>query len=360
MTRTLDAETLDLHRRLVATPSLSHEEGPIADLVEELLRERGARVDRIGDNVLARAGSGPRLLLNSHLDTVPPTERWSRDPFAAEREGERIFGLGSNDAKASVAAMISAFVEVLDQRGPCELVLMLVPEEETGGEGTERAWPALQEEGFRPQGAVVGEPTGLDLAVAQKGMLVVELARAGDVCHSAHATALGARNAVHLLARDLVALEDLDLGEADAVLGPTTLQPTVLRAGERGNVLPAEARVRLDLRTVPGLPHEELVARIRARVGGEVRVRSDRLRPRSCPPGARVLEAARRARPGAREYGSCTMSDLVWFEGVPAIKCGPGRSERSHTPDEFVLASEILAGARFYGDLVRSFAELAG
>jgi len=358
MSRTHDA-LLAFHRDLIRIPSPSHEEGPIVDFVSGWLRDKGAEVERIGDNVVARAGRGPHLLLCSHLDTVPPTAAWTREPFAPELEGDRIYGLGSNDALASVAAMTFAFLDVLENDGPVSMTLLLVPEEETGGEGAERAWPILREQAPPPLGVVVGEPTGLDVAAAQKGLLILELTTEGDGCHAANARALGARNAVRLLADDIRSLADVDLGPEHETLGGTTLEPTVTRAGERRNVVPDQASTWLDIRTVPGVSHSDLAAAVRAKVGGDVRVHSDRLHPVECPPSAPLLAAARAARPEAKVYGSRTMSDMVWFREVPAIKCGPGRTERSHTPDEFVLASEVAAGHDFYCRLAATFAEHA-
>jgi acetylornithine deacetylase len=357
MTATLDAAAvLALHRDLVEIPSVSGEEARIAAFVEAYLRDRGAAVRRLGNNLVATAGRGPRLLLNSHLDTVPPAAGWSREPWRAASEDGRVYGLGSNDAKASVAAMMTALCEVAAGGGPCEVTLLLAAEEETGGEGTERVWPLLRREGLRPEGVVVGEPTGLDIARAQKGLLILELLAEGDACHSAHARALGARNAIRTLAGDIAALEAVDLGPEHPLLGATTLEPTLLRAGERRNMVPGEASLYLDLRTVPGVAPEELTARVRRAVKSRVRVHSDRLRPTECPSDAAILAAARAARPEARVTGSRTMSDMVFFEGAPAIKCGPGESDRSHRPDEYVLEREVALGARFYVRLIQAFA----
>lgn len=353
----LDA-LLKFHADLVGIRSVSHEEGPIADFVEGWLRDHGARVERVGDNVIARAGSGPGLVLCSHLDTVPATEQWTRDPWEVARDGDRIYGLGSNDAKASVAAMTFAFLDVLRRGGPCEVALLLVPEEETGGKGAEISWPHLQQSGFETKGVVVGEPTDLQIATSQKGMLILELTAEGDACHSANASAMGARNAVRALARDIVALDGVDLGPEHPRLGRTTLEPTVTRAGDRRNMVPGHATTCLDLRTVPGVEHADLIDRVRACVEGAVRVHSERLLPCECPEDASIIAAATGARPGSETYGSRTMSDMVWFASVPTIKCGPGRTERSHTADEFVLASEVADGHAFYKDLITRFAEL--
>jgi len=350
-----DTDIFALHQLLVETPSLSHEEEALADRVASYLSKHGAQVERMGVNVFARAGAGPRLLLTSHLDTVPPAPGWTRPPHTLTREGSRLFGLGSNDAKASVAAMMAAFLDVLAHGGPVECGLLLVAEEETGGKGTELAWPALQERGWIPEGIVVGEPTSLDIAVAQKGMLILELSAEGDACHSANAAALGARNALRSLARDLVALENVDLGSEDPLLGRTTLEPTMASAGQRRNMVPAHAQAWLDLRTTPTLSPAELTRRVRDLVRGGVRVHSERLLPCACDQSAAIVRAAQSARPHARQYGSRTMSDMVYFRGSNVIKCGPGDSARSHTADEFVEAAELLEGVRFYRALVQSF-----
>jgi acetylornithine deacetylase len=353
------SEVLDLHRALVRTRSVSGEEEVAAALVASWLDARGVRCEHLGRTVLARVGppEGPALRLDSHLDTVPPASGWSRDPWGAERAEGKVFGLGANDAKASVAAMAAAVASSRDAAIP--VWLALVEGEETRGEGTSKTLAELGRRGVELAGAVFGEPTGLDIAVAQKGLLILELTARGDSCHAAHAARLGATNALRVLARDLVALEQIDLGPADPDLGLTTLEPTQASAGIAHNVLPATARAVLDLRTVPALPHDAVVARVRAAVASEVTVRSDRLRPRSTDVSARVVRAARGARPEARLFGSATLSDLALLDSVPAIKCGPGVSERSHTADEFVLEDEVLAGERFYRDLIHTMGALA-
>ncbi len=353
-----DSAVLELHRALVEIPSVSHHERAIIDHVQAVLESSGVSVERIGENLVARAGEGPTLLFNSHLDTVPPGEGWTCDPWCMIEVKGRLHGLGANDAKASAAAMLAAFLDFHGTRASERagaVTLMLVCEEETGGAGTELVWPHLRSRGEIPAAVVVGEPTGLDVAIAQKGMLVLELVAHGDPCHSAHARALGARNPIETIARDILRLEDLDLGPGHGELGPTTCTPTVLGAGEARNRVPGEARVVLDLRTVPGESHAETVARVRAVVESEVRVLSDRLEPSACETEAPVVLAARIARPETRCFGSRTMSDLVFFRGVDAIKIGPGETERSHTVDEYVRADELIEGAHFYRRLIDAF-----
>jgi len=354
-----DHEILALHAAITATPSVSGDEGALAALLGERLARHGILPLRLGSSLLATLGSGPLLLLDTHLDTVPPGPGWTRDPWEVRREGERIHGLGANDAKASVAAMVAAFLAFREAELPFTLALALVEAEETRGTGTEAVLAELARRGLSPAAAVVGEPTGLDVAVAQKGLLVLELVARGDACHAAHARELGATNAARRLARDLVALEAIDLGPDHPRLGAVTLEPTALRAGTARNVVPAEASAVLDVRTTPAVAPRSVVERVARAVASEVRVLSDRLVPRETSEDSTLVAAALTARPAARLYGSATLSDLVFMEGIPAIKCGPGSSERSHTADEFVLAGEILDGARFYARLVGAWAEAA-
>jgi acetylornithine deacetylase len=356
-------ELLALHRAIVEIPSVSGAEAALAGWLESYLSNHGVRPERLGDTLLAFAGAPlaeghPLLLLDTHIDTVPPAQGWTRDPYAAESIDGRVLGLGSNDAKASVAAMTAAFLALSNEPLPFALGLALVEGEETRGTGTQRVLSALAERKVPLLGAVFGEPTELDVATSQKGLLILELVAHGDGCHAANAAALGARNAALALSRDLLAVAGAELAPSHPRLGPTTLQPTVVRAGEARNVVPAEATAVLDVRTTPAASHEEVLARVRASVASEVRVLSSRLEPRETSEDALVVRAAQRARPNAKLYGSPTLSDLVHVTNAPAIKCGPGASERSHTPDEWVGEEEIVAGADFYVALVRECARL--
>ena len=353
-----EREILALHRAITAIRSVSGEEAEIAEFLGDLLRRNRIAFSRIGNSLLATLGSGPLLLFDTHLDTVPPAAGWTREPWDARSIDGCVYGLGANDAKASVAAMTAAFLAFREADLPFTLALALVEGEETRGIGTEAVLAELARRGTPPTAAVIGEPTGLDLAVAQKGLMVLELVARGDACHAANAAALGAKNAARGLAHDLVALERVDFGAPHPRLGAITVEPTQLRAGTARNVVPGEAAAVLDVRTTPALDRREIVARIGRAVAGEVRVLSDRLLPRETAESAPLVEAARRARPEARLCGSPTLSDMVFMEGIPAVKCGPGKSERSHTPDEYVLESEIVDGARFYTRLVRAYAEL--
>lgn len=338
---------MELHRSLVAIPSVSGDEDAIATFAEDWLARAGGRVRRFKNNVLATLGT-PRLLFNTHLDTVPPTAAWSRDPFCPTVVEGRVYGLGSNDAKASAAAMMQAYADCAAS-GMVGLALMLAAQEETGGEGTEAAWPYARDElNWRPGAIVVGEPTGLRPADRQRGLLALWLVAKGIAGHAANSAPDGSENPVVRLAQALARLPHSSLRSEGH-----TLQPTVLVGSTARNQVPAEARAFVDVRTAPGGSHERVVERLRAECGLDVEVASQRLEPYACPQGAPILEAIRRVRPGAEPFESATMSDLAFFRGEPAVKWGPGLSERSHTTDEFVLESEILEGRDAYVALAR-------
>ena len=354
-----DAEVLELHRRIVSIPSISGNEAEVVAFLDGWLTERGVAVERVGDSLLSLVGDGPLCLLDTHVDTVPPASGWSRDPHDVAVDDGKVIGLGANDAKASVAAMCSAFVAVAKAELPIAIGLALVAGEETDGHGTEEVLAELERRGRKPVAAVVGEPTGLDVAVAQKGLLILELQTTGTSCHAAHGERLGARNAIRAIARDLVSIERVDLGDEHPLLGGTTLEPTMIHGGTARNVIPTDSSVILDLRTTPKASHEELVDRISKAVRGKVNAVSTRLVPRETEDDDPVVRAAVAARPDAKLFGSATMSDMVFMDRIAAIKVGPGQTDRSHTADEFVLETEILEGARFYEALLRAYAERA-
>ncbi len=355
-----EASLLALHREMVAIPSTSTQEQALCDYLEDWLRGQGVEVRRWHDNLYATCGEGPLLCFNSHFDTVPPSPGWTRPPYQVEVINGRVYGLGSNDAKAAAAAMIAAFLR-LRARGKStrvRLLLTLVSQEETGGMGTEVLIPELYRQGLMPQAVIVGEPTGLEVAIAQKGLLILELRCAGQACHAAHRRALGAPNALRLLAQDLAALDTVDLGPPHPWLGPVTVEPTMASGGTAYNIIPAEAQCVIDVRTNPSPNQSDTVSRLRAAVQGELRILNDRLVPYEIDPGHLLVRAAKRARLGTKLFGSRGLSDLVLFEGIPAIKVGPGETIRSHTPDEFVLESEILAGANFYEEVALAYGRL--
>lgn len=346
---------VELLQDLVATPSISGDEGAVADLLQTWFEARGQTVVRDDRNLVVRvrgASPGPVLLLNSHLDVVPPGEGWSRDPFEPLVQDGRMIGRGANDAKGCVAAMACA-VMALVARPPTrgEVVFAATCEEERGREGLERILPSLG----RLDGALVGEPTELRPAVAQNGLLILELTAHGRAGHAARPHL--ADNAISRAARDVLALEALVWEPVNPHVGPMTLAVTQIEAGSAHNVIPGECRMVVDIRTIPEIPPADVVARVRSVVESEVRVRSDRLAPVATPAGSAILDAVRAALPGAEPFGSPTLSDWAHLVGVPAVKLGPGISEISHTADEWVELAQVERAVGVYERIARHFLE---
>ncbi len=352
-------EVTDLLRALVTTPSPSGEEAAVAALFAGWLAARGGRPETDGRNVWALLApadgdpGAPTLLLLSHLDTVPVGEGWTRPPLAAHTEpgpdGARIYGRGSNDAKGCLAAMAAAALALRDEGLPGRVLLVAAAEEETGRPG---GFADLLPRLPRFDAAVVGEPTGLVPVSAQKGMLALDAVARGRQAHAARPEE--GRNAVHVAARAVVALEGLRLDRPCPELGAPTAQVTVIAGGERRNVIPGSCSFSIDVRTTPAYAPEELVALIGGALGPEVElsVRSDRLRAQATDPADPILRAAAAAT-GREPVGSPTVSDWAHLRGTPAVKLGPGESPRSHTPDEYVTVGELERGVAVYRELAR-------
>lgn len=348
---------IDLLRELVAIPSVSGSERAIAEFVEQTARQWRLDVERDETSVRVEVrgfAQGQTIGLVSHLDTVPPGAGWTRDPFAPAIEGARLYGRGSTDAKASVAAMLWAAHDVAE-RGRMDsgrVLVVLGYGEETRNTSMEEAAARLG----RVDAAVIGEPTNLEFAVAQRGLMMVDLVAEGDQRHAGYAASDGEFiNAATVLAEDLLRLPGLFDDRPHPSLGLATATPTMLEAGVSRNVTPPVAKAVLDVRSTPAWTHEELAARLREALASEVLVTSRRLVPCETPSGSRLLAAARKVRPEGREFGSPTCSDWVFFRDRDAIKCGPGTSRRSHTPDEYVDLPEVTAARLFYADLARAY-----
>jgi acetylornithine deacetylase len=348
---------IDLLRELVAIPSLSGAETDLAMFVEETVRRWGLDVVRDAHGVRIEVQGwnvGPTLAYVSHLDVVAPGAGWTRDPFIPSIEGTRLYGRGSGDAKASVAAMLYAAKDVVDKGGmdSGRLVILLGYNEETKNTTMGAAVELVGD----VDAAVIGEPTSLDFAIAQRGLMMVDLVAEGDQRHAAYASDDGEfANAALVLARDLLKLQGLFRSRSHPVLGRATATATMLEAGVGRNVTPPVARAVLDVRSTPDWTHEELAEELRQCLASEVIVTSRRLVPCETPAGSRLVSTASRLRPDAAQYGSPTCSDWVFFREFDAFKCGPGMSRRSHTADEYVDVPEVMAARSFYAELVRAY-----
>ncbi|HQW66888.1 MAG TPA: M20/M25/M40 family metallo-hydrolase [Gemmatimonadales bacterium] len=343
-------------RELVAIPSISGNERPAAEYVEQVARGLGLDVVRDDTSVRVSVGdesAGPTLALASHLDVVPPGEGWTRDPFTPVIEGDLLYGRGSGDAKASVVAMLHALGDVAAARRAWRGRALAIF---AYGEETRNAtMPMAVERAGRLDAAIVGEPTNLEFAVAQRGLMMVDLVAHGDQRHAGYAATEGFTNAISLLARNIARLDGIADARVHPVLGVTTVTPTMLQGGVSRNVTPPTARAVLDIRSTPDWTHDELAALLMERLDCEVVVTSTRLVPCETPAGSPLLAAAQRAHPAGASYGSPTCSDWCFLRHLDAIKVGPGTSRRSHTPDESVNLSEVIAARGFYARVIEEY-----
>lgn len=348
-------DPVGLLKRLVSISSVSGDEALIAREVLSWSGNRGLAADVAGRNVLLRIGrkAGRRLLMNTHLDTVPAGAGWQTDPLDPVEKDGRIIGLGACDAKGCLASMLCAAVRLKDADLGGEVVLALTVEEETCATG--EGLPGLLPELGDFDGVVVGEPTDLGVCLAQKGLLVLEVQTSGLARHAAHAHRISGPNAIVEAARGVLALESGLPGPTHPVLGPLTCQVTTISGGTRRNIIPDRCVYSLDIRTVPGADTRAITSLVEKRAGAPVRVISDRFQPFETAAEEMIVQAALRANPAASVGGSETLSDAVWTRRFPTIKVGPGSTDRSHTAGEFIHVAELLEGTRFYERLIREF-----
>lgn len=348
---------IDRLRELVRTRSLSREESAAADLVSGWLAAAGLNVARCGNNIWCAAGDAPRprLLLNSHLDTVPPGAGWTVNPWAGELHAGRLTALGANDAKGCVVALLSAFLELHARVAAGAtlggtVVLALTAEEETSGAGLGTILDQLAP----IDAALVGEPTSLRPLIAQRGMLILRGVTAGRSVHPANTTPAAAENAILRAAAALRRLETFDWGPADPLLGQAHGHVTTINGGLAHNVIPDACAFFVDIRTTPAEAHAALLQRLREHLGCELHVHSDRLVPVATAADEPIVQAcvAAAEQPPA---GSPAMSDMVFLAGIPAVKIGPGDTRRSHTPNEYVLLDEVTAGAETYQRAIQQY-----
>ena len=333
---------------LVAIPSVSGDEARLADRLAEICAEAGTAAQRPGRNVAARRGEGsPCLLLNSHLDTVPPGEGWSADPWTPRIERDRLVGLGASDAKASLAAMLEAFLTApLPRQG--SLLFAATCDEETGGEGLEKLVAGLSFDD-----AVIGEPNDFSVAVSQKGLVKLRLTARGRSGHAARPRL--AENAIARAARDVLAIEGLAFPFEDPHLGRPTAAVTMVQGGIRSNVIPDRCMLTVDARTIGAFDNDAMVAAVRGAVTSEVEVLSARLSPVAGDPGSRIARAALAARPGSRVTGFPSVSDLAHLSGRPGIVFGPGTPDQSHAPDESIALAAVSAAPGIYRRTIAAY-----
>lgn len=339
---------LDLLKELIATPSLSKEEDRTAQKLHDFISSKGVKVNRSGNNIWARNlhydEAKVTILLNSHHDTVKPNKGYTKDPFKAIVEEGKLFGLGSNDAGGCLVSLIATFLHFYDQELPFNIVLAATAEEENSGKGGVES--ILSELGQLDYG-IIGEPTEMNMAVAEKGLMVLDCKAKGVAGHAARDIG---KNAIYESLQDIAWFQSYKYPVTSEYLGPIKMSVTQIQSGYQHNVIPDTCEFVVDVRTTDAYSNEEVLALIQQHVSSEVVARSTRLRPSQMPEDTPIRKAGEAL--GIEVFGSPTTSDQAVIP-IPTIKMGPGRSERSHTPDEFIYLKEIEEGIAGYIRLLK-------
>lgn len=346
----LSEEAIELLKQLIQIKSFSREEAATADALEIFLTARAIPVQRRGNNVWAVSqnfdAQKPTILLNSHHDTVRPGAAWSYPPFGAVLEGDKLTGLGSNDAGAAAVSLLAAFRYFYATPTSFNLICAITAEEEiSGANGIKSILPELGKIDL----GIVGEPTGMQAAIAEKGLLVLDGVARGRTGHAARDEG---ENALYKALDDISWLRSYQFPRMSPLLGPVKMTVTQLTAGTQHNVVPDECRYVVDVRANECYSNEEILAIIRANVQAEITPRSTHLQSSGLSPTHAIVRKA--VAMGKMIYGSPTLSDqaLMPFD---TLKMGPGDSARSHAPDEYILLSEIRQGIADYIELLTDF-----
>lgn len=333
----LAEQAVELLCRLIETPRVSREEAAAADLLQAYMQDTlGLEVQRKGNNLWSVSpvfsDEKATLLLNAHIDTVKPVSGWQRDPFKATREGSRIYGLGSNDDGASLVSLLHVFAALKEQRGPFNLVFLASAEEEVSGRnGIESVLPLLP----KIDVALVGEPTGMQPAIAEKGLMVLDVTARGKAGHAARDEG---DNAIYHAIDDIQWFRHHKFDRVSPLLGPVKMSVTIIGAGTQHNVVPDQCTFTVDVRSNELYTNQEIYDEIGKNVTSEVRARSFRLGSSSIDVGHPLVQ--RIIALGGKPFGSPTLSDQALMP-FPSLKLGPGESSRSHSADEFVDFCEI-------------------
>lgn len=332
---------------MIAIPSVSREESAVADFLERWIEACGYAVNRTGNNVWllspAFDAQKPTLLLNSHIDTVKPNAGWLRDPFRATFEGDRLYGLGSNDAGASVVSLLHAYFALIERQQSYNLIFAATAEEEVAGaNGIARLLPVMPEITF----AIVGEPTSMNVAVAEKGLMVLDCLVEGVSGHAAHDAG---ENAIYRAMSDIEWFRTHQFEKESKWLGKVKTTVTMINSGTQHNVIPDRCTFVVDVRSNDCYTNQELLNEIKAAVRCAVTPRSTRLKASFFPIDHPAVKQAERL--GAVCYGSPTLSDMAQMP-FPAMKLGPGSSARSHIADEYITTQEIIKAIDFYVELL--------
>ena len=343
-------DVINLLQKLIAIPSFSKEEGATADCIADFLHGKKIKTERIGHNIIVRnkyfSKGKKSLLLNSHHDTVKPNKNYTRDPFRPTIEDGKLFGLGSNDAGGALVSLLATFLYFYDKDDmPYNIIFIASAEEEISGKnGIELALTLTE----NIEAAIVGEPTQMQMAVAERGLMVVDGEAKGIARHAARKEG---ENALYKAVSDIQWIQSYQFDKVSDLLGETTMSVTVIETdNKQHNVVPASCKFVIDVRCNELYTFEEIMDVLKKNLKSEVVPRSMRLRSTSVSLEHPLVKKGMAL--GRTYYGSPTTSDKALMP-FPALKMGPGDSARSHTADEFIYLDEIKEGIGLYVELIK-------
>lgn len=341
------SDAVQLLKKLIATPSVSRNEKDAADIMEQTIRSYGFEPQREANNLWIidphYDESRPTLLLNAHIDTVKPVTSWSRDPFSPDVEDGVLYGLGSNDCGGGLCSLLQIFRMLTEKPQSYNLIYLASAEEEVSGkDGITRALPLLPHIDL----AIVGEPTGMNPAVAEKGLMVLDVIAHGKSGHAARNEGV---NAIYEALDDMRWIRDYKFEKVSEFLGPTKMTLTVVNAGTQHNVIPDKCTMLVDIRTNEFYDNEEVYEFIRQHLKSEVKAHSFRLKSSRIDPEHPLIRKC--VAMGMKPFGSPTLSDQALMH-FPSFKLGPGESSRSHSANEFIRISEIRDAIAKYETLL--------
>lgn len=337
------SEAITLLQALIGIPSLSREEDTAADFLQNYIEESGIMTGRSGNNIWCISPmfdvNKPTILLNSHIDTVKPVTGWRRQPFTPKIENGKLYGLGSNDAGASLVSLFQVYRHLSATQQSYNLIYLASCEEEVSGKnGIESVLPKLPPITL----GIVGEPTEMNPAIAEKGLMVLDLTARGKAGHAARNDG---ENAIYKLMPDIEWFRSFRFSKESPLLGTVKMSVTQINAGTQHNVIPDICTAVVDIRSNECYSNEELFEEITKHISCEAKTRSFRLNSSSIPADHPFVKRA--VELGKVPFGSPTLSDQALMK-FPSVKIGPGKSSRSHTADEYILLNEIEEAIGLY------------
>lgn len=343
----LTHEATDLLIKMVSIPSVSREEKEVADFLEKVLSDYGLNPHRNGHNIWSICPtydpSKPTLLLNAHIDTVKPTSSWTISPFSPVIEDGKLYGLGTNDDGASVVSLLQVYRQIIQSPQQYNIVFLASCEEEVSGKnGIEQVLPLLPHIDV----ALVGEPTGMQPAIAEKGLMVIDVTAHG---RSGHAARNEGENAIYKALDDIQWFRQFHFDKESPLLGPVKMSVTIIQAGTQHNVIPDQCKFTVDVRSNEFYSNEEIFKIICNHIQGEAQARSFRLNSSHITEDHPLVKRAIEL--GRIPFGSPTLSDQALMK-FPSLKMGPGQSSRSHTANEYIELNEIKEAITLYYNIL--------